>query len=127
MSSTKEIMPIKISRKKTANSTKKSHKNLNSNNNNDNSESIIKNEEFIAKDFDEENDDYMDFEEGDIIYVKLIKYGKEFYLLSDKDLVYTVPGDMYFENEYLFNNRLTDYFRPEESNVYFLAGKKKKR
>lgn len=126
MSSTKENTSIKISRKKTPNSTKKSHKNPYLNNEDETEDKIINGKEFIITDFEEEIDEYNELEYGDTTYVKIIKYGDEFYLLSEKDLVYTVPTDMYFENKYLFNNKSNNYFKPEESNVYFFVGKRKK-
>ena len=125
MTITKEKTPIKISRKKTSNISKKSHKNLNLDKDDDD-EKIINNEDYLVSELDEDDNKYIDIDKENVIDVQIIRYGKEFYLLSNKNLVYTVPVDFYFENEYLFYNKSKDYFRPEESNIYFFAGKKKK-
>lgn len=120
----KESTPIKISRKKTSSTNKKSHKNLNIDE--QDNQKIFNSEDYIVSDQDIDDNKFLDIDKEDVINVKIIKYGKEFYLLSEKNLVYTVPVDLYFENEYLFLNKSKDYFKPEESNIYFFVGKKKK-
>ena len=135
MSSKKETTTIKISRKKESNSTKKkSHKNLNYEK--DNGAEIIKFDHYISPpNIEEDEEEHNNFENEKNIDVKLIKYGEEYYLLSSKDLVYTVPTDLW-TTIIMYNENIVDYselfkmkrdnFKLEESNVYLFVGKKKK-
>lgn len=71
-----------------------------------------------------QTDRVTDDEDNSFIICRIIKYDNEYYLMDAKDTVYTIPAETYELSHFLQENKLESYFLPDESNVYFIAGKR---